>query len=308
MDLNEPSNTLTVQQLKSWMDQSRDFVLVHTLPGEHYRRQHLPGAAHACVYEVTFADQMRSVVRDRDQTIVLYGASSASRDAATAMEKLVRLGYSNVLVLLGGIKAWREAGYPLAGDAPEEAGAWPAALPAKGRYDVDVQASSIGWTGRNANTTHQGSVRLQAGEVVVHENNITGSFEIDLESIVNFNIEDGALRKILIDHLKSDDFFFVERFPVARFSLVRARPVENAAPGCANFGVEGTLSLKGFDGGITFPAVVESIADGGFAAEAHFDLDRTRWGVIYGSGRFYEHLGMHLVYDLITIQVRIVAH
>jgi hypothetical protein len=34
---------------------------------------------------------------------------------------------------------------------------------------------------------------------------------------------------------------------------------------------------------------------------AHFDFDRTRWNVIYGSSRFFEHLGMHLVFDLISI-------
>lgn len=39
----------------------------------------------------------------------------------------------------------------------------------------------------------------------------------------------------------------------------------------------------------------------------HFDIDRTRWGVICGSSRFFKHLGMHLVYDPISIQVRIFA-
>jgi len=38
-----------------------------------------------------------------------------------------------------------------------------------------------------------------------------------------------------------------------------------------------------------------------------FDIDRTRWNVIYGSSRFFEHLGMHLMFDPISIQIRIVA-
>ena len=49
------------------------------------------------------------------------------------------------------------------------------------------------------------------------------------------------------------------------------------------------------------------IEDNGLVAEAHFDIDRTRWKVIYGSTRFFEHLGMHLVFDLISFQVKIVA-
>jgi len=40
-----------------------------------------------------------------------------------------------------------------------------------------------------------------------------------MDSIVNFNLQDDALRKVLIDHLKSDDFFFVEQFPEVNFFL-----------------------------------------------------------------------------------------
>jgi len=47
--------------------------------------------------------------------------------------------------------------------------------------------------------------------------------------------------------------------------------------------------------------------DNGLVAEAHFDIDRTRWDIIYGSTQFFEHIGMHLVFDLISFQVKMVA-
>jgi hypothetical protein len=56
-----------------------------------------------------------------------------------------------------------------------------------------------------------------------------------------------------------------------------------------------------------FMATVTRTEDSGLAIEAHFDMDRTKWNIIYGSTRFFEHLGMHLVFDLISIQVRISA-
>ena len=43
------------------------------------------------------------------------------------------------------------------------------------------------------------------------------------------------------------------------------------------------------------------------ALQANFDIDRTRWGVNYGSGKLYERLGMHLVNDLVTLQVHVLA-
>ena len=49
------------------------------------------------------------------------------------------------------------------------------------------------------------------------------------------------------------------------------------------------------------------VGDGSLVARANFDLERTRWNVLYGSGKFYEGLGRRLVSDLITIDLKIVA-
>ena len=48
--------------------------------------------------------------------------------------------------------------------------------------------------------------------------------------------------------------------------------------------------------------------DGTLKAQAVFNLDRTLWNVHYGSGKLFERLGMHLVNDLISIEMFIVAH
>jgi polyisoprenoid-binding protein YceI len=71
--------------------------------------------------------------------------------------------------------------------------------------------------------------------------------------------------------------------------------------------VNGTLELRGVKQDLSFAATIAPSDDNGLIAEAHFDIDRTRWNVIYGSTRFFENLGMHLVFDLISFQVRIVA-
>ena len=44
------------------------------------------------------------------------------------------------------------------------------------------------------------------------------------------------------------------------------------------------------------------------ALDAHFDIDRTRWNVNYGSGKLYDGLGMHLVNDDVSLQIRLVAN
>jgi polyisoprenoid-binding protein YceI len=73
-----------------------------------------------------------------------------------------------------------------------------------------------------------------------------------------------------------------------------------------DFHLQGQMTIKGIKREIDFPAVV-GFKDGEIIAQAHFDIDRTQWNVIYGSGRFFEHLGMHLVNDIISLQLKIVA-
>ena len=82
-------------------------------------RQRCP---HGCLLNfnlVVFPSEVEAIVPDRDREVVLNGSSRASHDSVTAAEKLVRLGYSKVLALAGGLAAWREAGYPLTGNDPD---------------------------------------------------------------------------------------------------------------------------------------------------------------------------------------------
>jgi hypothetical protein len=65
--------------------------------------------------------------------------------------------------------------------------------------------------------------------------------------------------------------------------------------------------MRGVTEELGFPAVVAAKGDA-LALDAHFDLDRTCWNVNYGSGKLYDDLGMHLVNDDVSLQVRLIAH
>jgi len=47
--------------------------------------------------------------------------------------------------------------------------------------------------------------------------------------------------------------------------------------------------------------------DGLIAADEHFDIDRTGWNLLYGSGKFYEKLGKHLVNDAVSLALKLVT-
>lgn len=65
--------------------------------------------------------------------------------------------------------------------------------------------------------------------------------------------------------------------------------------------------VEGVTAEVEFDITVNQTVENELLLEAHFDIDRTRWNIIYGSSRFFEHLGMHKVFDLISLQLRIVA-
>ena len=69
----------------------------------------------------------------------------------------------------------------------------------------------------------------------------------------------------------------------------------------------GELTLKGVRRALAFPAILGPTPDGTLAADAHFDIDRTEWNVLYGSGKFYEKLGKHLVNDVISLALKLVT-
>lgn len=300
---------ISPQTLKTWLDRREEIVLIDPMPMEQYIQSRLPGAKNACVYEVTFLDQVEAIVADRNAEIVLCGVGVSSKDAQVAAEKLLRAEYLKVYVLKGGQAAWRDAGYPLEGENPggdEETYLVP---PVENQtFRVDPDQSVIEWTGRNPNGKHMGTVSLSGGEIIVKDGIIGGNFQIDMKSIKNTDLEGDPLQPVLIDHLMSDDFFFVKLFPKAKFKIISALPVEKPTQSAPNFEIHGILELRGVQADLKFAATVNPIAEGGLSAEAHFDMDRTRWNVIYGSSRFFKHLGMHLVFDPITIQLRIVAH
>lgn len=300
--------TISPQAINRWVAEEKPFILIDTLTSDHFEAIHLPGARHACVFEVNFLDQIAAITTDKHARLVLYGASEKSMDAAVAAEKLAREGFDNLYILDGGISGWRAAGNPADGESVDTP-----PLPERlltltdGTYQVDADQSLVEWAGHNPNTRHDGTVRMIKGEIGVTNGKPVGTFEIDMNAIENKSLAGDESQPVLISHLKSDDFFFTRLFPTATFTIKSGTPKKEPYISAPNVDVQGELTLRGVKAGLSFPATVYQAIDGTITAKARFDLDRTRWGIIYGSARFFEYLGMHLVFDIIHVDVKIVA-
>jgi polyisoprenoid-binding protein YceI len=298
------AQSISADQLKQRLDKGPGLTLIDVLPEEHYLTEHLPTAQNACVYQVDFVDLVKSLAPSFEENLVVYGSSSKNRASAIAASKLAEAGWKNVLNFPGGTKDWRQAGYPLMG---KEAGLEPS-KPASRTYRANIDKSVIEWTGRNLGGKHTGTLKLSSGGITIQGETVTaGDFTMDIKSLLNTDIEDRSMASHLVQHLLSEDFFEVEKYPEGKFVISTLDTIGDATPGRPNYKVKGKLTLKGIERAIEFPAQIGMQGNESFVAQANFDIDRTEWNIIYGSGRFFECLGMHLVNDLVSIQLKIVV-
>ncbi len=131
--------------------------------------------------------------------------------------------------------------------------------------------STVEWTGSKVTGSHDGGFREFSGAVTLAEGEVRGvELTIQTASLYSDN-ED------LTGHLRSDEFFDVERLPTATF-----RTTAIAAGGAegATHTVTGDLTLHGVTKAIRFPATIQVVRDE-VRAQAEFAIDRQDFGVTY---------------------------
>jgi polyisoprenoid-binding protein YceI len=146
---------------------------------------------------------------------------------------------------------------------------------------VDPKASTINWGAKKVTGTHAGTVPLESGTLVVDNDKLKGgSFVADIKSLVVTDVTDKEMNGKLTNHLKSDDFFSVEKHPQAK--LVISQDVK-------------------------FPATVTSDAKK-ITANAKVAIDRTKYDIKFRSTNFFENLGDKAIDNDFTLDVNLVAN
>jgi len=177
-------------------------------------------------------------------------------------------------------------------------------------YQVNAPESVVNWRGEElSGKTHVGTLKLQSGSITMNGDKLEGGeFVVDMNTIEDNDIESPEWNHKLVNHLKSDDFFAVKQFPTASFKITSAELVEakTAVEGQKEYNITGTMTIRGKDEEIKFPATI--IQSGNFlSAVASLQFDRSRHNVKFRSGSFFENLGDKLIKDMIKIEVKIRA-
>ncbi|MBV9276050.1 MAG: YceI family protein [Verrucomicrobia bacterium] len=276
--------------------------LIDLLSAESFTAEHLPDAVNFCVYETAFPDKIRAAFPDNTIRLTIYGLNDSTLEAGLALKKLKAAGYQNVKVLAGGLEGWKASGKAI------EKGAATVSQSVAGRYEVDQAASVAEWVGRNLFNRHAGTVQLGAGTIDFRNGLLVdGHLVVDMTTLRCTDITDPALNAHLIAHLKSDDFFSTEKYPNAEFNILTATVRDGVNPDEPNYRIRGDFTLRGVTQPLDLSAVVARKPGGAFTAQARLDIDRTLWGAIYGSAKFFGGLGQHLVNDVVHVYLKVVT-
>ena len=301
--------TLTANELNAWIANKKSFTLVDVVPKEYFQAKHLPNAVNACIYEGSFLDNVKKEVSAQDAQIVVYSTSEKCMASKVAAERLMSAGYPNIYEYQGGIQDWEANKYQIVGDNPslkeDENDLFSST---EKTHVVDSSKSVLQWSGANINSTHSGTLEISEGKIEIKNGSVIGGhFTIDMNAMTCTDISNETYNKMLIAHLKSDDFFSVDDYPQAKFTVTTTDPIAESTPGTSNFNVKGDLTIKDSTRRIEFPAIISMNMDRNLVFLAQVDIDRTEWNVQYGSGKFFQKLGMHLVNDIISIQFRVLC-
>ncbi|MFQ5864738.1 MAG: rhodanese-like domain-containing protein [bacterium] len=111
-NLEEMVAELSLEELKSKIDEGEIFHLVEVSNEDGFDQDHIPGAINIPLN--TLRESADQKFRKYEQ-IVVYCKESTSSVGVASARLLQRLGFSNVLLFRGGKEVWQKAGYPLAG-------------------------------------------------------------------------------------------------------------------------------------------------------------------------------------------------
>ncbi|WP_116788947.1 YceI family protein [Flavobacterium psychrotrophum] len=158
-------------------------------------------------------------------------------------------------------------------------------------FAVNLETSKVDWKAfhKGGFAPRWGTLSIKSGEVASENGELTGGdFVIDMQSL---KVDPASVTEKdkkstdLEAHLKNADFFDVEKNPTAEFKITSvtslATPPADAVAG-ANKTVSGNLTLQGKTLNVSFPAKVE-VVDGNATLQAKFTVDRSEWGIKFGT-------------------------
>lgn len=168
-----------------------------------------------------------------------------------------------------------------------------------------ITNTPIAWEGKRPliqGYLDSGTLMITSGTFSVDSGIISeGVFSFDMRSIQAIQTGSGGGADRLAQHLQSADFFDSENFPTAQLVITGS-----VATSQFTHQVSGLLTIKEETHPVEFNAQLLS-RDTQARIIATIPVDRTIWGIRYGSGKFFTDIGERMIDDIFTVSFDITA-
>lgn len=168
---------------------------------------------------------------------------------------------------------------------------------------LNTAESTINWKGKMWMSTdsHEGIIHFSSGNITMDKTGkiLSANFEINMNTIKTLDAKpdkDG-----LAEHLKSEDFFAVKRFPKAYF--VTTKIEKSTVPN--NYNVQGNLTIKGVIKQVSFAMKMIPMPTN-TKATAELTLYRSWWGINYKAPDFFSTLKNDLIAEEVPIKLNLI--
>ena len=175
-------------------------------------------------------------------------------------------------------------------------------------YRVTSENSTITWLGSKPTGNHTGTISIKEGAFYLQAATIeSGKFVIDMNSITVTDLKQNSGKESLESHLKGTvegkegDFFNVMQYPTATFE------VTGVADEAGKTMMSGNLTMLSISQNISFPVQVTSQDNIIQVKSETFTIDRTKWGINYGSKSIFDNLGDKFIDDNMEITIDVTA-
>lgn len=164
--------------------------------------------------------------------------------------------------------------------------------------DYSLAQHRIQWTGSMPAKTHTGLLTPLSFEASITDQGTINSLEVVLD-MTSIDVTDlkGKQRDKLTGHLRSEDFFFVETYPTAHFSLERH----------ADGQLRGSITIRGITKLIEIPVTVTREGKKSWKLNGEFSFNRQDFNVNYQNSGFLGVAKDKIIRDLVDLKIELIV-
>ena len=179
-------------------------------------------------------------------------------------------------------------------------------------FNVDIPRSELKWNAFKPTGTHHGVIPIEGGKIYVSNGLITGgTIDFNISGIEVRDLE-GEDKEWLESHLKGtapgkeDDFFNVQKYPKAYYTITGSTKLENDPLGTHM--INGELTLRDITKPVSFKAKVDLASGDALKATAEpFVIDRSQWEIKFKSKKFFDDLKDDFINDEVKLELTVGA-